>query len=391
MRRLSRSWAFGMSSALVVCLSATVAAAQTEPTYEVRALVALQTQLALGHQSALGAQRALIRDIGAQFASMPAETWSKRANARAAIRYLLSGGDPAFARDRKIRAAMPEPFRPLLDAALAYSNGDAAEARRKFASIKANEFAPELFGSLALVKGLLDAAKNPDKAWSYLDAARLEGAGTLVEEAALRRQIGMISARAHAKQSRSVARSYIRSYQASVFSEGFRRGLALTVAASVKSGDQKLAGWLVPTLKLVSPARRATYIAPIARQALLYGQTDVVQKMGTLLEAGSGERYAGVTTPMILYEAASQITGDRYDDVKKRLGTIDPSSFDTFDRAIFRGVVALARQVRAQPYDDMPEAPPTGRASRNFPGNSTLQAGADILKRSSAVLADAKP
>lgn len=391
MMRLSRLQTFGMSSALAVCLSATVAAAQAEPAYEVRALVALQTQLALGHQSALGAQRALIRDIGAQFASMPAQTWSKRSNARAAIRYLLSGGDPEFARDRQMRAALPEPFRPLLDAALAYSNGDAAEAREKFASINANAFAPELFGSLSLVKGLLDAAQNPDQAWSYLDDARLEGAGTLVEEAALRRQIGMVSAREHAKRSRSVARSYIRLYQASVFSEGFRRGLALTVATYIKSGDQSVAGWLVPTLKLVSPARRATYIAPIARQALLYGQTGVVQKMGTLLEVGSGKRNAGEATPMVLYDAASQVAGANYDDVKRRLDGMDPSSFDTFDRAIYRGVVALARQVRAQPDEDMPEAPPAGRTTKNFPGSSTLQAGAEILKRSRAVLADAKP
>ncbi|TIP53397.1 MAG: chemotaxis protein MotC, partial [Mesorhizobium sp.] len=65
---------------------------------------------------------------------------------------------------------------------------------------------------LALVKGSLLAADDPAQALTLLDEARLLSPGTLVEEAALRRSVGIAAAQGDAARFALASTQYVASY-----------------------------------------------------------------------------------------------------------------------------------------------------------------------------------
>ena len=96
-------------------------AAAINPVEEIRTLSRIQNGLTNGQTSGLRVQHIVIRSIGHKFLSAPPEIWSERKNADAAIRFLLSGGDPSFARIGAVQDALPESHRRLFAAALAFA------------------------------------------------------------------------------------------------------------------------------------------------------------------------------------------------------------------------------------------------------------------------------
>jgi chemotaxis protein MotC len=382
-----------LCSPVIVCSSS--AAVSARPAQDVRTLVAVQNRLVFGHVSALNAQRVLIRDIARRFAAMPADRWSEVANARAAIRYLLSGGDPAFARPDQMRSALPEQYRRLLVAAVAYADGSVERARNAFSEIEIANLPPDLAAPVSLVKGVLMASTQPDHAWRYLDIARLEGMGTLIEEAALRRQMGLFSAKSHHPWYRSIARTYIRSYQESVFADGFQHSFALAIGRYAGQDGADLTQWLLPTLELVRAVRRPEYVAPIARQALMLGRPKVMERLGDLLHEDIAASASRTSYQMTLYRAAAQIVSVDATAVEKRLVAMDTSGLPAFDRAIHLSALELARQVRAPAEAEAAERQTTQTAAapsdRQLPGEGTIAAGTAALERVAAILTKKSP
>ncbi|TIV45467.1 MAG: chemotaxis protein MotC, partial [Mesorhizobium sp.] len=81
---------------------------------------------------------------------------------------------------------------------VAYLNGRPANAIEMLKPIDPMSVPPDIGAFLALVKGSLLAADDPAQALALLDEARLLSPGTLVEEAALRRSVGIAAAQGDA-------------------------------------------------------------------------------------------------------------------------------------------------------------------------------------------------
>ena len=183
--------------ALTIALAASLTSAIAEPArgpsepFElVRSLQAVQDGIARGDAAAHAGHIALIRQIGDRLLAADATVWSNPQNGQAVIIYLLSGGAPQLV--RKLPRDKINVDKALFDGALAYVEGRQDEAKDLLKDVKPRTISSGLGGQVALVQGALFARSEATLAIERLDDARLLLPGTLVEEAALRREILLV-------------------------------------------------------------------------------------------------------------------------------------------------------------------------------------------------------
>ena len=199
--------------------------------------------------------------------------WAESRNAHAAALYLFSAGHPATVRavlDRHA-AFTPEGDR-LVKGALAYAEGQDDTARALLGTFDPKSLPVRLGGHLALVMATLLADKEPVRASAMLDAARLLVPGTLVEEAALRRQIFLLADAATIDKFASLSRQYVHRYRSSVFAANFKARLTSFAVRLAVAGEVAQLSKLEPVfVELPQAERRAIYLT-LARDALVGGR-----------------------------------------------------------------------------------------------------------------------
>ena len=350
--------------AVLLCVSAKADDAALRPFAEVRTLAAIQNGLTHGQSSGLRVQRVIIRSISKKFVSAPPEIWSDNRNAAAAIRFLLSGGDPAFGRNPAVREALPQAYRQLFTAAMAFTQGQRAAARRLLADIDPRKLLPVVGGHVALVSGILLSSSDPAKAQRRLEDARLLGSGTLVEEAALRRQVEVAVAVREFNRFRSVADTYIRHYQKSVYAGVFRQSFSRNVLIVLEAGNKPRVDWLVKFLKRVRKEQRQPYYTAIAREAVLRGRSDIVApitELGLEVAGREGEASAQLT----LYQSAMSIFAGGVGKSEETLSAINVERLSRHDAAIHQAASSLVRRIEGWPKSTMagPPPPPNAKAT----------------------------
>ena len=164
-----------------------------QPYILMRALRAVQDQVAVGSTSAHEEQRRILRDLGSKLRGLPVQVWDDVRNVRSAVFFALSGGDPAVLKVIIDRTTTPHVERRLLRGALAYGEGRQRDALGLLQPLKARDLDPVLGGMVALIQGTLVARTNPKEAIQRLDEARLLAPGTLIEESALRQEILLVA------------------------------------------------------------------------------------------------------------------------------------------------------------------------------------------------------
>ncbi len=195
------------------------------PYLAVRSLQVLQEMVAHGSTSAQGAQPKLLSHIADVFAAADPAVWKERRNAQAAVLYLFSSGKPAVVRALLGRAVFAPENDRLLKGALAYAEGEDGVAKALLGKIDPKSLPPSVGGHLALVLATLFAKDDAAKAGRMLDEARLLVPGTLVEEAALRRQIFLSADAATLDKFVSLSRQYLRRFHTSVYAGNFKHRL----------------------------------------------------------------------------------------------------------------------------------------------------------------------
>ncbi|MEH0071242.1 hypothetical protein V6L77_14355 [Pannonibacter sp. Pt2-lr] len=191
---------------------------QASAPYEmVRTLQMLQGQVAQGNTQAHLAQRTLLQHMNEMFLAAPPSTWADARNARAAVIHLLSGGHPDVIRKLLTLKAAPAVEEDLMRGALAYVDGRPEEARRLLSGYDPMDMAPNLGGQVALVRSALEVADNPKEAMRLLAIARLLMPGTLVEEAALRREVFVAGKLGDIEGFQSLSIRYLRRFRGSIY------------------------------------------------------------------------------------------------------------------------------------------------------------------------------
>jgi chemotaxis protein MotC len=321
------------------------------PVQLVRTLHLMQDQIAIGSTEAHLGQRGLLGILDDRFMNLEPETWQSSKNARAAVSFVLSGGNPGIL--RKIlelgSSIIAETDRALIEGALAYVEGREEAAQSSLTSLDPRSLPPTLGAQLALVQSALVVRKNAAKSDELLDFVRLQAPGTLLEEAALRRQVFVASQTHNMGKFQSLATEYLRRYRHSVYAGNFRQRLA-SVLTRIDFGKEasRFEGVVAMMSELDSEARRDLYLLA-ARSSIEQGFTTSARLLADKAQevAGSDKMSAARAK---LYRAASLITSPQtIDGAVNDLRSIDRSGLAAGDLDLLDSALAMAGQIRKMP------------------------------------------
>ena len=363
MSRLPRLGAMALAMALSVvpvCLARADEAAAPAPYKSIRALRRLQEQVAHGSTAAHTAQPTLLASMATNFLDADPMVWRDARNARAAIIYLFSGGKPAVVRTILSRSTMPREVDRLLKGALAYAEGQDQIARDLLEPIDPRAVPAVVGGPLALVEATLFAGSDPKKAARFLDIARLLVPGSLVEEAALRRQITLETGPAALSKFVALSRQYLHRFQSSIYAQNFKQHLAAAAVRIGAQGDVALIGRLDPIMEELPKEEQRALFLGIARAAITQGHTEAARY--------SAERAATIATDSARDSVRAQLYLDAAaivsDDVVKGIAALeaaDGARLSPEDADLRDAALAVARAVQA------PVAVPTDGATAPLP------------------------
>ncbi|TYL95664.1 chemotaxis protein [Bradyrhizobium rifense] len=348
---------------MVLSLVATRASAEPtapsgEPFELVRALQAVQDGIANGDTAAHASHIALIRQIGEKFLAADASVWSNPQNGQAVVIYLLSGGAPQIV--RKLPRDKINVDSRLFDGALAYVEGRQDEARDLLKDVKPRTIPSGMGGQVALVQGALFARSEASLAIERLDDARLLLPGTLVEEAALRREILLVGQAEDFDKFEFLTLAYIRHYRNSVYAGDFWQRFSTGLTQSGLALDDRRFARVAALLEQVDRASRLKLYLVIARGALVRGKLTVTRLAGeralTLSADATPDRERAH-----FYRGASRALTDEYDGGFAELKALDRTKLVERDVLLLNATLQLALDVRK------PIAGPTAVISADKP------------------------
>jgi chemotaxis protein MotC len=317
-----------------------------QPFELVRALQTLQDQMAIGSTEAFAAQRAMLARIDEELVAADAGVWQDKRNAEALVTYVLSGGNPAILRQLLGEEPVPAADPKLMQAALAYTEGRAQDAKEKLAAIDPLHLPAGMASQVALAKAALNVGTDSGKAIQQLDIARLLAPGTLAEEAAIRREILVVAEHNDLAKLERLARQYFSRFRHSVYAGNFRErfSAALTRMDFVK--DEAQFGRLDAMLGDLDPDTRLEIYLLVARAAVTEGKT-----RGALLAA---ERALGLAKPgsveqaraRLYRAAASAVSPQGFDAAIADLDEIEAAALPAADRALAEAAARTADAIR---------------------------------------------
>lgn len=360
----------------------------SEPYALVRSLQALQERIAQGDSRAHGAQRDLINQIGQRMAEADAATWQSERNARAAVIFVLSGGPPSLL--RRLVALDPKPRidERILRGALAYVEGNEAGARAQLDTIDPRTLPPSLGAQLALIQAAIVVRDQPARAVALLGLARLLAPGSLVEEGALRREIGLEGQRGNFDRFEALTAIYLRRYRGSVYAGNFRQRLGVIIMGLDLDRDPDRLARVEALLARFEPEGRRDLLLSIARHAMIHGRTNVARRTAAraadLSAGGSPEAERAA-----FYAAAALVTTPDADEGARGLLAIDSSRLTAADLRLYEAITQIAVQV----VEPLPlPAGPTTRVALGAPGPGEAPVpdlpGSETLRRAERLLGD---
>lgn len=309
----------------------------------VRTLQALQERVAHGDVAAHQAQRGLIERIALAFAAAEPVVWAEPRNAHAAIAFALGGGPPSA-----LEALLSDdiPFgadRALALGALAFVRGREAEARAALDGYDPRTVGGLLGGQIALARSALVVRDDPHEALRLLAIARLLAPGTLVEEAALRREIFVAGHAGEIERLELLSAQYMRRFRHSVYAGNFRQRFAVLLTSLAYDVDLARFERLEALLERFDGASRRDLYLFFARHALIHGRDAVARRSASRaaeLSAGGSVEEERAT----FYAAASQIATPRHRLAAETLADLDARRLPPADRLLLE--VALDVAVR---------------------------------------------
>ena len=317
-----------------------------EPFELVRALRSVQDRIARGDTAAYLSYRGALSQLTEQLGQARDEAWKDPRNVRAAVALVLSGGDPRVLQPLVSQVAGQE--QTLVRGALAYGQNHNAEAMELLADVDARTLDPSVAGHIALVQAELLAKKDRKKSLALLAEARLLAPGTMIEEAALRREIALAVESSDADRFESSTMQYLRRFENSVHMPNFRRQWAVDVATRGLVDDPVRRSRLDGTLELLSASQRQDIYLSVAWEGLKGGRVDLVR-----WAAANAARLAAEDSAQHLRsklcEAAVLIVTDEFDKGLSTLESIPVDRLNEEETGLLAAALRIAEQVRREP------------------------------------------
>lgn len=336
-------------------------AAAPDPIAMVRALRAIQDEVGAGNSAAHAEQKRLAAEMAERLIAAPVAMWESAPNVKAMLTYTLSGGEPRVLQHIMASGSPPglsEELVTLIKGVLAYTTGQWSEAEALLSAFDPRALEIDIAAPMALIRGVLAAKGNPSKALSLLDEARLLAPGTLIEEAALRRQVLLLAeARSH-DRFELLAKQYFRRFGRSLYAEAFQRQLAVSLISEPfdsERGEQ--------TMRIVSmlgrDVQRDVYLL-MARESIRRGAVGAARfAAARALVVSAGESTEGERSR--LYEGSALIVTEDFEAGLQTLMGITRARLGADDRELLDKAHRVAAEVRRWPSVS-PEAAAGGAA-----------------------------
>jgi len=356
-------------------------------------LQTLQARIAVGDKSAYAHQTERIRAVGAAIVAAKPETWQSKRETDSVVIYLLSGGDPRDVNRLVESGAVPASEIPLMRGALAYVMGNEAEAAKRLADIDPRSLPLRLAGPMAFAQSVIETGRDPAKAIERLDLARLFAPGTLVEEAALRREVMLVADQRDLDRLALLARQYASRFGASIYADAFLQGMAgaLTKSGAIESEKNldKLKGFFAA----LTPDSRRVFLLGLARAAILAGRFEVAAKAARaaldIVAPDSVDEARGR-----LYESMARILTPEYDDGLAELQSVAQSKLDRRDLELLLAARGVAAYLRDPPVESGAPAPADAAAAAssnpNDPIAQTILVAESAIGRTTPLVATPK-
>jgi chemotaxis protein MotC len=315
-----------------------------EPYQMVRSLQMLQDQIARGDLEAHNAQPALLKRIGDSFLKTDTQVWKEPRNSRAAVTFLLSGGSPQVVASLRARNVL-NIDEVTVDGAIAYVEGRTDEAKAKLGPVKPRNLPATLGAEIALVQSALVAQDDPKAAITLLDDVRLFMPGTLVEEAALRREIFIVGQDDDFDKFEALAIRYFRRFRHSIYAGNFRQRFAMSVARFSFAQQTDRFPRLVAILDHLDRISQRDLYLLIARTALVRGKPEMAalaaKHVALLSDEGSPERLRAH-----LYHAAARVVTAEHSKAIAELEKIDRAKLSERDVELLTAALAIGLNIR---------------------------------------------
>lgn len=325
-----------------------------QPYQLVRSLQLIQDRIAAGDHAALPMQAKLLEMADARLRAANAEDYKDPKNFRALLVYGMSGGNPVTVEAATSRATTDPQSLAIAKGVIDYLNGRPGEAIEALRPIDPMTLPPDLGAFLALVKGSLLAGDQPATALGLLDEARLLSPGTLVEEAALRRSVGLAVAQGDAARFALASTQYVEHYLYSPYASQFADSFVSGVIALHMSISQEKLGDIT---SMMDPEREKVIYLRIARRAAIDGLNELSAFASARAEQGRDGNTNQDDPRALLYASLSTVTSGTIEDVRAKLGKIDRTRLSEGDRALLDAAQAIAGEVVAPPTA-LPEEKP---------------------------------
>jgi chemotaxis protein MotC len=204
---------------------------------------------------------------------------------------------------------------------------------------------------------MLVATDDPKRAIAYLDMARLLAPGTLVEEAALRREAVIAAGVEDLDKFKLLTSQYLRRYHKSFYAGDFIRRFAVVMMTGKYAESPALFQELAETLDTLDKEQRKLVYSAIAEAGIVRGRVQITLLAARKL-ADQAKDDPKRAVQARLYESAVLLVTDEYDRAAAQLKSIDRAQLAPRDQPLLDAALTVASRLRAAPEAAASDAPP---------------------------------
>lgn len=326
----------------------TTSASDKKPFELVRELQIFQDQSVLKSKNARAQQTDFIAKVATQLTNFDASAWADARNGRAAVIYVLSGGDPRVLSKLLGSGATLGVDDQLVKGALAYGERRDTEATQLLDGVDVESLDRSVGGHVALVRALLVAKSGPRKAIALLDRARIIAPGTIVEEAALRRQAILAAKVGDLDAFEALSSQYFRRFAGSIFERSFERQFAKEVVSKSYAADAKRLPKLEKLVRGLSEMQRRETCLAIAEEGIAVADVEIVRFAARI--AGLDPKAQPLDAMrMLLFEAAAVIVTPDHEQGRMALRLVDKSKLGAREEGLLYAATAVADEISRPP------------------------------------------
>jgi chemotaxis protein MotC len=267
--------------------------------------------------------------------------------------------------------------------ALAYGERRDADATEQLDAIDIDTLDRSIGGHVALVRALLIAKTDQQKAFALLGRARILAPGTIIEEAALRRQAILAAKMGNLDLFQQLSSQYFRRFGGSIFARSFGQQFAEEVAAKAYASDPKRLAKLESLLGQLPKAERGDTCLAIAEEGIAVANVELV-RIAARLAAIDVKAHPTDATRLMLFEAAAMIVTPDYEHGVMALRIIDKSKLSAREEALLHAALSVANEI-SRPV----ALPQAGAASAGGGGTGEPAGAADsgVVKKAQSAIA----